>query len=82
MACLYCGSSNPPGGSCSYSPTSKHIALNAGKCSFCGTTNPPGGSCSYSPTGKHVHGVGTVQIFFERQDSVNFFHLYQAYVLH
>ena len=55
--CIYCNSSNAPGGSCHKSPTKYHVKHDQGKCSFCGSTNAPGGSCHRSPSKSHVHGV-------------------------
>ena len=57
--CRYCGRTFSNGGSCSSSPTKKHVLLEVdGKhCVYCGRTFSSGGSCSSSPTKKHALNI-------------------------
>jgi hypothetical protein len=54
LMCKYCGKKFVTGGSCSHSPTKKHIAVADGtNCIYCGRKSAPGLPCVLSPTKKH-----------------------------
>jgi DNA-directed RNA polymerase subunit RPC12/RpoP len=56
MKCKYCGCKFIQG-SCSYSPTKRHVGIPDGvRCVYCGVKFTAGGSCAHSPTKKHILG--------------------------